>query len=94
MKPTPQISHNQHGSRSFPVTDYNYVPTAETQTGSAAGRPARKLPAFYRLSSGFFGAEAYRDYVTEFLLFTVIGVVTTWPIISMIGAVTRLVRNY
>ena len=90
MKPTPQISHNQHGSRSFPLTDCNYVPTAETQTGSAAGRPARKLPAFYRLSSGFFGAEAYRDYVTEFLVFTVIALVTSWPIISMIVAVTRM----
>src|ERR1700730_587272 len=90
MKPTPQISHNQHGSRSFPLTACNYVPTAETQTGSAAGRPARKLPAFYRLSSGFFGAEAYRDYVTEFLVFTVIALVTSWPIISMIVAVTRM----
>jgi len=90
MKPTPQISHNQHGSRSFPLTECNYVPTAETQTGSAAGRPARKLPAFYRLSSGFFGAEAYRDYVTEFLVFTVIALVTSWPIISMIVAVTRM----
>ena len=94
MKPTPQISHNQCVRRSSPLTDYNYLPTAETQTGSASGRPARKLPAFYRLSSGFFGAEAYRDYVTEFLVFTVIAVATTWPIISMIAAVTRLVRNY
>ena len=94
MKPTPQISHNQHGSRSFPLTECNYVPTAETQTGFAAGRPARKLPAFYRLSSGFFGAEAYRDYVTDFLVFTVIALATTWPIISMLVAVTRLLRNY
>ncbi len=94
MKPTPQISHNQHGRRSFPSTDYNYRPTAETQTGSAAGRPARKLPAFYRLSHEFFGAETSWDYVTNFLVFTVIALVTTWPIISMIVAVTRLVRNY
>jgi hypothetical protein len=90
MKPTPQISHNQDGSRNFPLTDYNYLPTGETQTGSVAGRPDRKLPAFYRLSSGFFGAEAYRDYLTEFLVFTVIALVTSWPIISMIVAVTRM----
>ena len=92
MKPTPQISHNQRAG--FPLTDYNYLPPAETHTGFAAGQPARKSPAFHKLSSGFFGTEAYRDYVTEFLVFTVIGVVTTWPIISMISAVTRLVRNY
>lgn len=92
MKPTPRISHNQRAG--FPVTDYNYLPTAETQTEFAAGRPARKLPAFYRLSSGFFGTEAYRDYVTEFLVFTVIALATTWPIISMLVAVTRLLRNY
>ena len=92
MKPTPQISHNQHAG--FPLTDYNYVPPAETQTGSAAGRPARKLPAFYRLSHEFFGAEMSRDYLTEFSVFTVIALVTTWPIISMIVAVVRLIRNY
>jgi hypothetical protein len=80
--------------RSFPLTDYNYLPTAETRTGSGPGQPARKLPAFYRLSHEFFGAEMSRVYLTEFLLFTVIGVVTTWPIISMVAAVTRLVRNY
>jgi hypothetical protein len=80
--------------RTFPLTDYNYLPTAETRTGSGPGRPARKLPAFYRLSHEFFGAEAFRDYVAEFSLFTVIAVVTTWPILSMLVAVTRLARNY
>src|SRR6266404_514687 len=75
MKPTPQISHNQHAG--FPLTDYNYQPTGDAK--STAGRPARKSPAFYRLSHEFFGAEMSRDYVTNFLVFTVIAVVTTWP---------------
>src|SRR5207253_2051757 len=88
MKPTPQISHNQHAG--FPLTDYNYQPTGDAK--STAGRPARKSPAFYRLSHEFFGAEMSRDYVTNFLVFTVIAVVTTWPIISMIVAVTRMAR--
>jgi len=88
MKPTPQISHNQHAG--FPLTDYNYQPTGDAK--STAGRPARKSPAFYRLSHEFFGAEMSRDYLTNFLVFTVIAVVTTWPIISMIVAVTRMAR--
>jgi len=88
MKPTPQISHNQHAG--FPLADYNYQPTADAK--STAGRPVAKPTAFYRLSHEFFGAEMSRDYVTNFLVFTVIAVVTTWPIISMIVAVTRMAR--
>jgi hypothetical protein len=86
MKPTPQISKNRHAGS--PLTDYNYQPTADAKI--TAGRPARKLPAFFRLSHEFFGAEAYRDYVTNFLVFTVIALVTSWPIISMVVAVVRL----
>jgi hypothetical protein len=94
MKPTPQVSHNQHGSRSFPLTDYNFRATVDAKSSCSAILPEKKSPAFHKLSSGFFGTEAYRDYVTNFLVFTVIALVTTWPIISMIVAVTRLVRNY
>jgi hypothetical protein len=32
--------------------------------------------------------------VTQFLLFTIIGGISAWPIISMLLAVTRLLRNY
>jgi hypothetical protein len=92
MKPTPQISHKQHAG--FPLTDYNFQATVDAKSSCSTILPEKKLPAFYRLSSGFFGAESYRDYVTDFLVFTVIAVATTWPIISMIVAVTRLVRNY
>jgi hypothetical protein len=35
-----------------------------------------------------------RNYATEFLLFTVIGGISAWPIISMLLAVARLIRNY
>src|SRR5439155_16650002 len=90
MKPTPQTSYNRQSRRSFPLTDYNYHPTADAKI--PAGRPARKSPAFYRLSHEFFGAEMRRDYGTNFLVFTVIAVVTTLPIISMIVAVTRMAR--
>jgi hypothetical protein len=104
MKPTLQINHKQWGSRrdnraggnhqSFPLTDYNYHPTAESQLSSSAGRPATKSPAFHRLSSEFFGAETSRDYIAELSLFILITGIAAWPIMSMLIAVTRLIRNY
>jgi hypothetical protein len=104
MKPTSQISDTQRGSRrdnrtarshqSFPLTDYNYRPTAETQVSSSVGRPATRLPAFHKLSSEFLGAETSRDYVAELLFFILITGLAAWPIMSMLIAVARLIRNY
>jgi hypothetical protein len=91
MKPTPQISHKQHAG--FASTDYNYQPTGDSKASRANVYPAKKSPGFHRLSSEFFGAEAYRDYVTNFLVFTVLGLITAWPIMSMLVAVTRLLQN-
>ena len=104
MKPIPQINHDQRGSRRgngtsrsnrrLPLTDYNYRPTAETQVNTSAGWPATKSPAFYKLSSEFLGAERSRDYVAELLFFVLITGIAAWPVLSMLIAVTRLVRNY
>jgi hypothetical protein len=105
MKPTLQISSKeQRGSRrgnrarrkhpSFPLTGYNYRPTAENQVSSSADRPAPKLPAFHKLSSEFFGAESSRDYIAELLFFILITGIAAWPVMSMLIAVTRLIRNY
>ncbi|SRR6266849_2780760 len=104
MKPIPQISPDQGGGRrhsgaprdhkSFPLTDYSYQTTVDAESSSSAVLPARKAPGFHKLSSEFFDTEMSRDYVTQFLLFTLIGGVSAWPIISMLVAVTRLIRNY
>ena len=104
MKPTPQISYTQSASRhdnrarrkhpSFPLTNYNYRPTAKNQVTSSAGRPATKLPAFHKLSSEFFGAESSRDYIAELFFFILITGITAWAVMSMLIAVTRLIRNY
>ena len=94
MKPTIQISPNQHVSRSFPLTDYSFQTTADAKSSSSAVRPATKSPAFHKLSSEFFGAEASRDYFAEFSVFMLITGISVWPIISALVAVTRLVRNY
>ena len=91
MKPTPQISHNRPAG--FPLTDYNYQATVDAKSSCTNGFPVKKSPPFHKLSSEFFGAESYRDYVTNFLVFTLLGLITAWPIMSMIIAVTRLLRN-
>jgi hypothetical protein len=49
-------------------------------------------PAFHKLSSEYFGAETGRNQMVEFLLFTLLGLITIWPIISMVGAVGRMFR--
>ena len=104
MKPIPQINHEERGSRRdngtrrskrrLLLTDYNYRPTPETQIGFSADQPAAKLPAFHKLSSEFLGAERSRDYVAELLFFVLITGIAVWPVLSMLIAVTRLVRNY
>ena len=104
MKSILQINHKQRGLRrdnrtrrshqSFPLTDYNYHPTAETQVSSSAAQRATKAPALYKLSSEFFGAETSRDYVAELLFFVLITGIAAWPIMSMLIAVIRMIRNY
>ena len=104
MKPTPQTNDKQRGSRrdnrarrshqSFPLTDYNYHPTAETRVNSSTGWRATKSPAFHKLSSEFLGGETSRDYVAELLFFILIGGLAAWPVMSMLVAVIRMIRNY
>ena len=104
MKPILQINHKQrhsrrddrvrHGRQSFPLTHYNYRATAEAEAISPAGRQAIKSPAFHKLSSEFFGTEASRDYVAELLYFVLITGIAIWPVMSMLIAVVRMIRNY
>jgi hypothetical protein len=61
---------------------------------STAGRPTIKSPAFHKLSSEFFGAETSRDYVAELSFFILIACLAAWPIMSMVIAVVRMIRNY
>jgi hypothetical protein len=104
MKSILPINHKQRRSRrdnrarrshqSFPLTDYNYHPTAETQVNSSVGWRAAKPPAFHKLSSKFLGGETRRDFVAELLFFILITGLAIWPIMSMLIAVIRMIRNY
>ena len=90
MKPTPQISHNRKSG--FPLTDYNFQPTGDPESGCSSVYPAEKSIPFHRLSSEFFGAEESRHHLVEFSAFTVLGLITAWPILSSIVAVVRMAR--
>ena len=94
MKPTPQISPEQHVARGFPLTDYNFQPNAEPKSISSPAHQATKSPAFHELSRDIFAVKMSRDYVVELLVSGLIVVVVAWPIIVALHSVTRLVRNY
>ncbi|MFL6501187.1 MAG: hypothetical protein ACJ8LL_10815 [Candidatus Udaeobacter sp.] len=105
MKPIVQIDHKQCGSRlekrerrrhqSFLLTDYNYRPTAEAaEVIPTADRQAIESPGFYKLSSEFLAAETSRDYAAELSFFVLITGIAAWPIVSMLIAVVRMIRNY
>jgi hypothetical protein len=61
---------------------------------SSVGQPAIKSPAFHKMSSEFLGAETSRDYVVELLFFILITGLAAWPVVSMLIAVVRMIRNY
>jgi hypothetical protein len=95
MKPTPQVSSSERKQRSFPLTDYQYQATTSADRSVAPKMPAaRELQTFRKLSAEFFATEIPRDYVAELFLFILISGIATWPIISSMIAITRLVRNY
>jgi len=87
MKPTPQISHNRDG---FPLTDYNYKPTTDGKI--CAGQKMAKLSGLHKLSSDFIGTEMVRDYAIQFSAFTLIGLVSAWPILLSAIAIVKMLR--
>ena len=92
MKPTTRISLK--GSASFPLTDYHYQSTLDASRAGAKETRAEDRPrGFWRLGTGFFGAEAIRDDMTDFLVFTLVAAMSVWPIVSMTVAVMRMLRN-
>jgi hypothetical protein len=52
---------------------------------------SHKHVSFHRLSGAFFGGEAVRHEVTDFLLFTLIAALCSWPIVSMAVAVSHVI---
>jgi len=85
MKPTPQLTRNQHAARSSLLTDYSFQATVEAPANTAAALPATKPRAFYKMSSEFFEAEAHLDYIAELFFFILITGLVAWPVMSMLA---------
>lgn len=51
----------------------------------------RHYPAFYKFCSNV-GTELSRDFVVDFTIFTVIGVISAWPILYCLGAIGHILR--
>jgi hypothetical protein len=80
MKPLPQVSHKI----GFPLTDYNYQPTAKASYASTKEkRSAQPLREFWRLGTEFHGAEAVYGDAADFFVFSLLGIFCTWPIYSV-----------
>jgi hypothetical protein len=94
MKPTPPITPDREASPSFPLTDYNFQPTVETPASSCAVPAAKKSPAFHKLSSEVFGQKTTGEHFAELFVFVVISALVAWPVLAMLHAITRMVRNY
>jgi hypothetical protein len=106
MKPAPQNSSNRDGSRDenrteqkshpFPATDYNFHGTEDVIVASSTGLGKKfiKLDTFRKSTTEFLDMETHRDFFAELFLFTIITGVSAWPIMSMVIAVTRMVRGW
>jgi hypothetical protein len=89
MKPTPQIS--SPGGASFPLTDYSYQSTRDASHAAAKEkREASGLRGFWKLGTEFHGAEAVYGDAADFFVFTVMGVICTWPFFSVGMAIVHV----
>jgi len=105
MKPLSQISRQFRPLRGqqarigsqvkHPVTDYRYH-AADVNLRAANDRlklsPPSLSPSFRELSNEFLGAETKRNYVAEAFLFAIIVGVSAWPIVSMVQALSQLMK--
>jgi hypothetical protein len=99
MKPTPYSTGrnratgaNEIVSNGFPVTDSAYQ--SVTLNGYRGGCANTCAPSFRSISNDYFKTEARQSFVTEAAFFAVFVVISSWPILLSVQAMTHLVRAY
>jgi hypothetical protein len=99
MKPTSRTAGNRSWTgdnqiipRGFPVIDsaYQAISLEEYRGGCADTRH----PSFRNISNGYFKSEARRSFITEAAFFVSIVIVSTWPVLQSIRAMSDLIRAY
>jgi len=98
MKPTSHSTGrndtvaNEIRSIGFPVTDFSYqsVSLDGYRGGCANVRPN----SFRNISRNYFKTEARKSFVTEAAFFAVMVVISSWPIMLSVQAISGLIRAY
>ena len=79
----------------LPVTDYNFRSTLEsTQAVAEHDAEVRESRAFWKMSAEVLGPRTSAEYVRELIAFAAVAVLSAWPIVVAMHAITRMVRNY
>jgi len=98
MKPTShsigrnETVANEIRSNGFPITDFAFqsVTLDEYRGGCANVRPQ----SFRNISNDYFKTEARKSFVTEAALFALMVVISSWPIMLSVQAISGLIRAY
>ena len=98
MKPTSHSTSrtkhagaNEFRSHRFPVVDSAYQ---SVTIDGFRGNARKGVPSFRSISNNYFKAEARRSFVTETAFFAVMVVVSSWPLMQSVRAMTDLVRAF
>lgn len=105
MKPLSQVTTKRSSHRGeeaplglpsiHPVIDYHFqAPAGDLRAANDRLQlaPPEVTPSFRKLSSDYFATEMKRDYVAEASFFVVMVGISTWPMISLLEAMARLVK--
>jgi hypothetical protein len=79
-----------------PLTHQNFQPGGGEPFGRAMfgwtpGEPTRKR-SIYRMSGDYFQREMHRDFFLEAIAFSIIVLISAWPITSMVLMLMRLIK--
>jgi hypothetical protein len=78
--------------RPFPVVDSAFQ--SVTLDGSRGGCAKSQKPSFRNISKDYFKNEARHSFLSEAAFFAAIVVISSWPILLSVRAMTDLVRAY
>jgi hypothetical protein len=85
MKPTFITTHNQ---KRFPLIECNYQSTTLSNYHSRCAKPT--APSFRNISRHYFEKEARRDFFGEAILFSILVITATVPMVSGANAIIQL----
>ena len=98
MKPTSHsiglndAAANEIRSTGFPVTDFAYQ--SVTLDGYRGGCANVRPKSIRNISDEYFKTEARKSFVTEAGLFAMMVVISSWPIMLSVQAISGLIRAY